>query len=76
MWDWISNAVYVVFSFFTGARQPEAQKPASLTEFDAPIAKDGKEIAVIFGTVWVKGANVVWYGDLASKPIRQKGGKK
>ena len=33
-------------------------------------------LPVVFGTVLLRGANVVWYGDLEAEPIRKKGGKK
>jgi hypothetical protein len=31
---------------------------------------------VLFGCKNMKGANVVWYGDLKTTPIKVKGGKK
>jgi hypothetical protein len=57
-------------------RQPKTPtpKPASLSEFDVPQAKEGKVIPVAFGTVDINDINIVWYGDLVTKPIR-KGGK-
>ena len=30
---------------------------------------------VVFGTVWLRSPNVLWYGDLRAEPIK-KGGKK
>lgn len=50
---------------------------ASLSEFQVPTATAGRPIPVVFGTVLVKGPNVVWYGDLYADPIpAPKGGKK
>ena len=40
-------------------------------DFDAPVATDGKEIPVLFGTREVTQANVVWYGHLKTVPIRE-----
>lgn len=57
------------------APKPPKPKPASLQDFDAPTAEDGRPIPVVFGTVWLKGPNVLWFGDLQSEPIK-KGGKK
>ena len=31
---------------------------------------------IVFGTMLITGANVVWAGDLRVDPIRKKGGKK
>lgn len=56
--------------------KPPPPKPASLDDFDAPTAEEGRAIPVVFGTCWITGPNVVWFGDLRTTPIRAKGGKK
>lgn len=56
--------------------KPKPPKPASITDFDVPTAEEGREIPVVFGELWIPDANVLWYGDLRSEPIRKKGGKK
>jgi hypothetical protein len=54
-----------------------APKPAGIDEFDFPTASPGREIPVVFGTRWVRGPNVVWYGHLKVDPIySSSGGKK
>lgn len=58
------------------APKPPKPKPASLSDFDIPLAEEGRPIPVIFGTVTVTGSNVLWYGDLRTKPIKAKSGKK
>lgn len=58
------------------APKPPQPKPAALADFDAPTAEEGKPYAKVFGEAWVRDPNVLWYGDLASEPIRKKGGKK
>lgn len=58
------------------APKPPAPKPASLQDFDVPTAEEGRPIPVVFGTVVVTGANVLWYGNLSSEAIRRRGGKK
>ena len=58
------------------APKPAPPKPASLEDFDVPTAEQGREIAVVFGTVTVTGPNVIWYGNLNSAPITKEGGKK
>jgi hypothetical protein len=58
------------------APKPPAPKPAELSDIDAPTAEEGRPIPVVFGAVLIKGANVVWYGDLEAEPIKKKGGKK
>lgn len=58
------------------APKPPEPKPASLSDVDVPTAEEGRPIPVVFGSVLLRGANVVWYGDLAADPIKKKGGKK
>ena len=56
--------------------KPQSQKPAGLGDVTAPIAEEGVEIPVLFGTRDFNGPNVVWYGDLRTVAIKSKGGKK
>jgi hypothetical protein len=51
--------------------QPQPLPPiaASLSDFQVPTAEEGRPIPVIFGTVLLKGANVIWYGDLRKDEI-------
>ena len=56
--------------------KPKPPKPAALADFDLPTAEEGRAIPVVFGTVWIKGPNVLWYGALRSTAIKAKGGKK
>lgn len=58
------------------APKPPTPKPAALEDFDVPVAEEGRPIPVVFGTVLVTGANVVWYGDLSTTAIMGEGGKK
>lgn len=58
------------------APKPPQPKPAALQDFEVPVAEEGRPIPVVFGTVTLTGANVLWYGDLSTTPIKAKGGKK
>lgn len=71
-------ALFVGALVISFAIQPkiQTQKPAGLSEITAPIAEEGVEIPVLFGTRDLKGPNVVWYGDLKTVAIKSKGGKK
>lgn len=74
---WVQLAIMIVSAIISYALTPKppSPKPAALTDFDVPTAEEGRSIPVIFGTVWIKGPNVLWYGDLRSTPIKS-GGKK
>lgn len=70
--------LYIVTSLISAALAPKSPKPkpATLADVDAPTADEGRPIPVLFGSVLITGANVVWYGDLLATPIRKKSGKK
>lgn len=54
--------------------RPQEPKPASLGDINVPTAEPGRNVPIIFGTVVVEDPNVVWYGDLSTKPV-ESGGK-
>lgn len=75
---WVQVAIMIVSAIisYATAPKPPSPKPAALQDFDVPTAEEGLPIPVIFGTVWIRSASVLWYGDLRSQPIRTKSGKK
>jgi len=54
--------------------KPEEPKAKSLGDFNMPTAEEGRAIPVVWGDCLVRGPNVLWYGDLTAKPIREKTG--
>lgn len=42
---------------------PKQVKPPEAKDLDNPTAEAGRPIPVVFGTLTVKGLNVLWYGD-------------
>lgn len=49
--------------------KPKAPKPPQASDFDSPTADRGRPVPVVFGSVRVKGVNILWYGD---KEVRMK----
>ena len=47
--------------------KPKQQKPASVQDAENPQAEAGMPIPRVFGTVTVKGLNIMWYGDKSHK---------
>lgn len=45
------------------APKPKKTKPPEAKDLDNPVADAGMPIPVVFGTVTVKGLNVLWFGD-------------
>lgn len=74
---WVQLALWAVTTLISYFLAPKPQQPTIAPgQIEAPVASEDKPIPVLFGTRVIKGANVVWYGDLRVVPIRKKGGKK
>jgi len=71
-------AILIISAFISAAMipKPEVPKPAELADFDAPTAEEGRPVPVVFGTVRITGANVLWFGQLYNEAIQKSGGKK
>lgn len=71
---WIAAVILVVALVVSFAMQPKPQnaKPVGLGEFTVPTAEVGREIPVLFGRRKLEAPNVVWYGHLASSPVKKK----
>ena len=64
--------VSLIISYATRSK-PEKPKPGQI---DVATAEEGRPIPVLFGTKTIKGANVIWYGDIKTSPVKSKSGKK
>ena len=49
------------------APKPKKEKPEEIKDLDNPTADAGRPIPVMFGTLTVKGLNVLWFGDKSKK---------
>lgn len=52
--------------------KPKAPKPPEATDLENPVAEAGKPIPVVFGTILVKGLNVLWYGNKSKNTRKVK----
>lgn len=77
MWWYIAVAFVAAFAA-TALMAPKPIRPTAATfeDFEAPIAREGDPIPVVFGTREIKGMNCVWYGDLGVSAVKKKGGGK
>lgn len=64
----------IALSLILRPKMPDTQAPAT-GDLQFPTAESGSPITVVFGTVLIKGPNIVWYGDLGYKAIKSGGGK-
>jgi len=76
MWMFFAGIALALVAVYALAPKPPTTPPAGLNEIKAPTATEGREIPVLFGCREIISANVVWYGDLKTTPIKSSGGKK
>lgn len=43
--------------------KPKAPKPQAASDLEDPTAEAGRPIPVVFGTVTIKGLNIIWFGE-------------
>lgn len=74
----VQIGLVIVSAIIQSALTPKTKppKPAAMEDVEAPMAEEGVEIPVIFGTVWQRGPNVLWYGDMSTRAIKSKDGGK
>ena len=76
MWTYVIMLALSLIASYAMRPKTQTTPPKGLDEVTAPTAEVGREIPVLFGRRAIYGANVVWYGDLATSPIKSKDGKK
>lgn len=70
-WELVIYAlVAFAISYALAPKPPQPALPA-VGEIEAPTAEEGRPLGVVFGTVWVSGPNVVFYGDTSVEPIQK-----
>lgn len=62
----IAIASVLIGSFVTALAQPKAATP-EVRDIDDPTSDAGREVPVVFGTVRVKGVNILWFGEKTTK---------
>jgi len=75
MWAFVAQIAISLIITMLFSDSPDAPEAATLEDFDAPVVGQGDPYAVIFGTFLVKGANVLWYGDLRTTEVKTDAGK-
>ena len=69
---WLASFALVYFLM----PKPQTAPPPGLGEVKVPTAEEGREIPVLFGTRIIQGPNVVWWGDVKTRPHKVSQGKK
>lgn len=71
----IASIIMFVISLAIALTQKPKTQPPQDQALTVNTAAAGRAIPDVIGTVTLKGANTVWYGDLSSSPVKTKSGK-
>ncbi len=76
MWNLVLNYIVSAAISYLLTPRPKVENAVAATQAEVPVAKEGGNIGVIFGTVWIKDPTVVDYDELVAEPIRKSQPKK
>lgn len=70
----ILKILFAPIKFILNLLVPKVKKtkPDALKDLENPTAEAGRPIPVVFGTITVKGLNVLWYGDKSLRTYKRK----
>jgi predicted MFS family arabinose efflux permease len=71
-WLIILAAVAAVALSFLLMPRPKTPKPEAAKDLDDPTAEAGRPIPVVFGTITVKGLNLLWSGEKSLRTTKVK----
>lgn len=73
-WMAVSTAISLGVAYLMAPKPPKPRHavPAGLEQFDVPTAEEGRPVQVLFGSRYVTGPNIVWYGDLKCEPVIER----
>lgn len=52
--------------------KPKQPKPPAAKDLEDPTAESGRPMPVVFGTITVKGSNIVWFGEKSLHEYEKK----
>lgn len=64
----IAIAISIIAALLTP--RPKTAKGAPARDLENPTAEAGRPIPVVFGTVTVKGGNILWFGDKSIQTVK------
>lgn len=71
-WLLIAAVVVSVAISFLLRPKVKAPKPDATKDLEDPTAEAGRPIPVVFGTITVKGLNVLWFGNKGQRTYKVK----
>ena len=75
---WVSLLIGLAISIiaYLIMPKPKQPKPEAAKGMDNPTAESGRPMPVVFGTITVKGGNILWFGEKSLREYTKGGGGK
>lgn len=74
-WIYLIVMLIVLIASVALMPKPKSAPPPALGDYQVPTADDGRDVGMIFGTVWIDDPNIINYGQLTTRPIYATSGK-
>ena len=73
-WAVVSALIGTGIAYLMAPKPPKPRhaRAVGLEQFTVPTAEEGRPIQVLFGSRYITGPNIVWYGDLQAKGIIER----
>lgn len=75
IWQWIGQLL-IAFALNVVAYlimpKPKTPKPEAARDLENPTAQAGRPVPVPFGTLTIKGLNILWYGEKSRRDYEVK----
>lgn len=71
-WLIVVAAVASVAVSYLLAPKIKSPKPEAVKDLEDPTAEAGRPVPVVFGTITVKGLNLLWFGDKGKRTYKVK----
>lgn len=62
--------LWIVTTIISYALQPKPPKPQP-GRVDFPTVEEGRKIGVLFGSGWIDGPHIFWWGDVRTTAIKK-----
>ena len=69
-WLLIAAVVALTVINYLITPKPKTPKPDSVKDLDDPTSEAGRPVPVPFGTITIKGLNLLWFGDKGKRTYK------
>lgn len=69
---WVQLILFVVSAIISYVLQPKPTN-AQAGKVNLPTVEEGRKVGILFGSRWIKGPHIFWWGDVRTTPIKSKG---